>query len=101
MDMTKLAEVGYSRYYDIRDGKTFDNKPMPKWEELPGVIQAAWVANATGVLAAFVVGLELDDREMAKIFHALIYKKEFSNAGVSGHSDYLLLAKIAEGLGLR
>lgn len=37
---------------------------------------------------------QLDDRETAKIDHAICYSENFSSAGISGHSDLLLLAKL-------
>lgn len=99
MSVTK-GEAAYSRYGTRRNWKTYDEKPMPKWEELLPEIQEAWEAAGEGVLAQVVVELGLDDREIAKIYHALSYKNDFSNAGVSGHTDYLLLAKLAIALGI-
>ena len=38
---------------------------------------------------------ELDGREQAKIHHALNYALNYKDAGISGHSDLILLAKLA------
>lgn len=37
---------------------------------------------------------QLDDRETAKIDHATCYAEQFSAAGIAGHSDLLLIAKL-------
>ena len=39
--------------------------------------------------------LDLDKRERAQVFHALAYASEHSDAGVPGHSYFLLIAKLA------
>lgn len=38
----------------------------------------------------------LDPRQKATVDHALAYAKDFSHAGVPGHSAHLLIAKLAE-----
>lgn len=37
----------------------------------------------------------LDPRELAQVYHALSYAKDFSHAGVPGHSQHMLIAKLA------
>ena len=39
--------------------------------------------------------LDLDKRERAQVFHALAYATDHSDAGVPGHSYFLLIAKLA------
>lgn len=38
----------------------------------------------------------LDPRELAQVYHALAYAKDFANAGVPGHSQHMLIAKLAK-----
>lgn len=38
---------------------------------------------------------QLDEREQAKIRHAINYEYYHKGAGIAGHSDFLLLAKLA------
>lgn len=40
----------------------------------------------------------LDPRQQATVDHAISYAKDFSHAGVPGHSAHLLIAKLAEEL---
>ena len=44
--------------------------------------------------------LELTDRESAQIDHALDYAENFSQAGVPGASQFMLIAKLARALNL-
>ena len=37
----------------------------------------------------------LEPRELAQVYHALAYAKDFSAAGVPGHSQHMLVAKLA------
>ena len=39
---------------------------------------------------------ELEPRELAQVYHALAYAKDFSGAGVPGHSQHMLIAKLAQ-----
>lgn len=38
---------------------------------------------------------ELDARELAQVDHALDYAERFSGAGVPGHGQFILIAKLA------
>ncbi len=38
---------------------------------------------------------DLEPRELAQVYHALAYAKDFSAAGVPGHSQHMLIAKLA------
>lgn len=39
--------------------------------------------------------LSLEPREQAQVFHALNYATNYSNAGIPGHSFFMLIAKLA------
>lgn len=39
-----LAKMGYEAYGSYTNFKTYDDKPMPKWDDLPLRIKNAWVA---------------------------------------------------------
>jgi hypothetical protein len=42
--LVKLARTGYEGYAKKTLGKTFDGRPMPKWEDLPPHTVEAWKA---------------------------------------------------------
>jgi hypothetical protein len=48
-----VGELGYTLYGNFRDWKTYDDKPMPKWGELPDDIQAAWRSTEIGLATYF------------------------------------------------
>jgi len=48
--MREIGAIGYEAYAKSTGGKTWDNRDMPKWEELPDRIKAAWNAVAIAYL---------------------------------------------------
>ncbi len=38
----------------------------------------------------------LDPRELAQVYHAISYAKDYAHAGVPGHSQHMLIAKLAK-----
>ena len=38
----------------------------------------------------------LEPRELAQVYHAIAYEKDFKQAGVPGHNHLLLIAKLAK-----
>jgi len=50
---TDYARVAYEGFSKQSGGRTYDGRPLPKWEALPGVTQVAWLRAATEVLEAF------------------------------------------------
>ncbi len=48
-----LARAGYHGYSDQTHARTFDDRHMPTWDELPMRIQLAWVASTIAVIANF------------------------------------------------
>lgn len=95
-----LASDAYEAYGDNRGWKTYDDKPMPQWEELPKEIQTAWEVAESKIFEALVSSLKLDEREMNIIHFSQNYKNSFSNAGVAGHNQILITAKLANALGI-
>lgn len=49
MDYEALGALGYAGYSKQTGGKTFDGRDMPKWEDLPPNIKAAWAAAAAAI----------------------------------------------------
>lgn len=47
---TEVARAGYEGYYDWTDGKTFDGRDMPLWDDLPARTQLAWVAACGAIV---------------------------------------------------
>jgi hypothetical protein len=46
-----LGRTGYEAYAAFRDGKTWDGRDMPAWEDL-GEIQSAWAMAAGAIYRA-------------------------------------------------
>lgn len=44
------GQIGYEAYALFTGGKTFDNRDMPQWKDLPDRIQAAWEAAGIAIL---------------------------------------------------
>lgn len=44
---------------------------------------------------------ELEPRELAQMYHAIAYARDYSDAGAPGHGQFLLLAKLAKMLDAR
>lgn len=42
MTYKEYAELAFNAYSASTGGKTYDGKPIPKWNELPERIQQAW-----------------------------------------------------------
>lgn len=57
---TELAKVAYQAYGDTTGWKNFQGNPMPQWEDLGDMIQAAWV-NASQAVATYLQGPEPAD----------------------------------------
>ena len=45
----QLGEVAYNAYCSVRDWKSYDGKPLPRWPEVKGEIKAGWCAAAMAV----------------------------------------------------
>lgn len=48
----KHGQIGYEAYAASTGGKTFDGRDMPRWDELPPRIVAAWEAAASAIALA-------------------------------------------------
>ncbi len=48
-DTEMLAEAAYDAYGATTDHKNYQGLPMPKWDDLPEKIRAAWFAAAARV----------------------------------------------------
>lgn len=98
MNWTEVAKDAYAAYGQVTDFMNFQGNPMPTWEELPEKIQLAWQAAAT--TAGLNMGNMLfDTREMKQISHAIHYADQYAEAGVPGHGQFMLIAKLARRLG--
>ncbi len=104
MERNELAQRMYHAYGLTTDFKNYQGLPMPAWEALTPKIQSAWEASAFQAISD--LRLEnpflhvLDAREEAQVAHALEYAEKHSKAGVPGHGQFLLIAKMAKALGL-
>ena len=96
------AEELYKVYGGVTDFKNFQGNPMPEWDALPNKIKLAWetCAAAKDAETNLPRRIPLDERERAQIAHAQEYTVRHSNAGVPGHGQFILIAKLANVLGL-
>lgn len=105
MDERELAMLAYQAYGKSVDFKNYQGLPMPVWGDLTPAIQQAWVEAAKEAVArqhaADLIELrqQLDDREFLQIKHAFYYNEAFKAAGVPGHGQFILIAKLAKALG--
>jgi hypothetical protein len=86
----------YRVYGSVTDFKNYQGLPMPEWDALPAKIVEAWNAVADATRPTSFV----DERELAQIAHARAYAQLYASAGIPGHGQFLLIAKLAEALGL-
>lgn len=102
MNIQEIAKLAYRAYGEVTDFKNFQGNPMPEWEQLTPTIQRAWVAAVTDAQSRLVERIEppLDKREVAQIMHARNYAGLHADAGVPGHGQFMLIAKLAKVLGL-
>ncbi len=51
--MSRAAQAAWDAYAEAVGGKTFDDKPLPSWEELGDRQKAGWQAAAEAVLVQY------------------------------------------------
>ncbi|MYV56498.1 hypothetical protein [Streptomyces sp. SID3212] len=51
-DPQDLGRVAYAAYGQTTDGRTYDDQPLPTWEELSDRTRAAWAAAAVAAVRA-------------------------------------------------
>lgn len=93
----ELGRIAYEAYAANRMWKTWDDRPIPTWAEVGEGVQGGWVAAAQAVQDK-ISSVPLDEREMTQIAHALNYSKKYAQAGVPGHGQFLLIAKLHKAL---
>lgn len=52
------GKTGYEAYARCTDGKTYDGRDMPAWDELPGRIQGAWSEAAAAIAREVYAAVE-------------------------------------------
>lgn len=98
----EYAENAYDAYGETTDHKNYQGLPMPDWADLPQTIKTAWANSVKQVAVDFVIRpgadslWDLDERERAQVNHAMDYTDNHSAAGVPGHGQFLLIAKLAK-----
>ena len=50
MTTEEYAKIAFEAYSESTGGKTYDGKPIPKWNELPEHVQRAWSAAAAAII---------------------------------------------------
>lgn len=89
----------YYVYGSVTDFKNYQGLPMPNWADLTEKIQLAW--NAVADARSPALNIDLGVREMRQIKHALDYEARYQDAGVPGHGQFVLIAKLAKALGIQ
>lgn len=87
----ELAQIAFEAYNEQAGGRTWDDKPIPAWQDVGEKVQANWKA-ATKALTQLP---PLDDRERATLEGCLDYAKK--PYGDVGHNLKMLVAKLANG----
>lgn len=59
-----FAESAFNAYGDKAGWKTFDDRPMPQWDDVGEVVQARWVAAVKDVFHK----LEVRDSETGELY---------------------------------
>ncbi len=93
----ELGRIAYEAYAANRMWKTWDDRPIPTWAEVGEGVQGGWIAAAMAVQGKIGYA-PLDERERAQIAHALSYADDHASAGVPGHGQFLLIAKLYRAL---
>lgn len=89
----------YNVYGSVTEFKNFQGNPMPEWKDLPEKIQLAWNTVADYADTPRMDRVKLEGRELSQIWHAINYAQRHTEAGVPGHGQFLLIAKLAKALG--
>lgn len=55
------AESAFNAYGDKAEWKTWDNKPMPRWDAVGDVVQARWIAAVKDVFRKLNVRNDADE----------------------------------------
>ena len=105
-NLEETTKEAYEAYGTVTDFKNYQGLPMPKWEDLTPQIKKAWQA-AVDHVSGLVLQEEtqraknaLEPREIAQVAHAKEYEANHAAAGVPGHGQFMLIAKLARILGL-
>lgn len=65
--MSELGRIAFEAYSKSVGGKTYDNKPIPAWDDLTDQVRAGWTTAAAEVaerlsqITQAAVGMALDD----------------------------------------
>lgn len=100
-DYRKLAQIAFEHYSDYTGWKTYNGKPIPPFEEIGEPIQRAWESAARGVVEQLRPEVTLDVREHAAVRFCRDYATNHAAAAVPGHSLIMLVAKLAQAIGIR
>lgn len=96
INVKSTGQNAYEVYADHADWKSFDGRDLPQWDGLSEAVQGHWETVADAVTPPV---LDISDRERQQIYHALAYAETFSEAGIPGHGQIVLIAKLAKSLG--
>ena len=111
------GQIAFEAYREAAHGRDVRGGWIPDWNALSPAVRDCWEAAGTALrndwaaeteaavsaMAAHLralydkrrVPLALTERDAAKVRHALIYMAGLSTAGIAGHTDFLLIARLA------
>lgn len=69
MSPDELGRIAYAAYGGTTDHKNYRGEPMPPWEELPSIIQRAWMAAANAVAMAALVATTTSPQRLVSATH--------------------------------
>lgn len=49
LEQKELARIGFNAYREQAEGKTYDGKPIPEFDELSVIVQANWMSCARAI----------------------------------------------------
>ena len=114
------GQIAFEAYREAAHGRDVRGGWIPDWNALNPPVRDCWEAAGLALRNAWAAETEaacaavaahhralsgkrepfpLDERETAKLRHALIYQDGLTAAGIAGHTDYMLLARLAQHCG--
>lgn len=101
MISSRLAKTMFEGYKAHSNGLTYDNKPIPTWEQLGEDVRQHWIAAAEAGRNAMIESMGLEAYELQQIKLSRFYMNNYSDARFYGHNTLSLLAKIATVFNIR
>lgn len=108
ISQAEFAKALYDKYGEHANWRTFDGRPMPKWEVIGSSVQGHWGAVA-GLVITMLEGTDqlflpmevaLTEPEYKVVQLARTVVEGYANMPILGSNMYKLIAKLAAGVSL-